>query len=121
MGEVSDIKKKLDSAISDLTEIIDTTTCGYCKMIIGDAKQILTDYEGLMEKAEVMDRLSSQQKAFLQETSTKADEMIAQYTGGQSQTTATGVGSRVNGRVQKMQNRPVVKMLFGDVFDIFKS
>lgn len=118
---MTEIKKNLDAAISNLDEIINTTHCGYCKMIIGDAREILTQYEGLMDKAEKMDELSQQQRTFLTETNNKANEMISQYMTVQTPSTSTGMGSRLNGRVQKIQSRPVVKMLFGDVFDIFKS
>lgn len=72
----NDIKTKLDIAIANLTEIIDTTHCGYCKAIIGDARNILTGYEGLMDKAEELDRIQREQNTFLSETSQKADEII---------------------------------------------
>lgn len=111
----------VDAAIADLTEIIDTTHCGYCKMIIGDAREILTQYEGLMDKAAKMDEISQQQKAFLSETNSKANEMISQYTGQPVPVTSNTGGSRMGSRLQKVQNRPMVKMIFGDMFGFFQS
>lgn len=144
---MAEIKQNLDSAIANLTEIIDTTHCGYCKAIVGDAREILTSYESLMDKAEKVDQISREQKAFLTETNNKADEMINSYalphTAPSPQQTIRpmsrggmmprpnimgnimgGNGGIMNGmmpngrRMSKMMSRPMINQFFGDFFNM---
>lgn len=105
-----DTKTHIDNAVNELTQIIDTTHCGYCKAIVGDARNILTKYESVMEQAEELDHIQRNQNEFLDQTSLQASKVIEQYKqpvmtqNDPSPESSPGMvpGARFGGRIQGM-------------------
>ncbi len=55
----------INQAREIMQKAIDTTSCGYCKMIVGDSKEILDKYMGIIDDLKYINGLQSTEKKYL--------------------------------------------------------
>ncbi len=121
---MEDNKQRLNDVINELSDIIDTTHCTYCKEIMGDAEKILTQYTTIMDKAEELDKIQRERNDFLQKTSDQADEIIQEQQIQHNPPTNNGLlaGSTLRGNrpqlsriASQIQSSPLLNNIFGDM------
>jgi len=71
-GELEDFR----NASKSLQAGIEKTKCGYCKMIMGDSKEIIDRYLKIVDDLAELDKISSGEKEFLSATQSKVDEVL---------------------------------------------
>lgn len=112
MGTMEEIKEEE----SRLTAIIDKTHCGYCKEIVGSARDILKTYAEIIDKAEKLDEIKQSQTAYLGGIKDKADEMINAYNPStKAQATGGRAMNRLQGPLKRVQSRKIFNQYFGDL------
>ena len=109
---------KLNLSRRLLTSMIDKSHCGYCKMYVGDANEILTRYGNIQEDAVILDKIQHGRKEELGEIQASAVRMIQeQLPDNTTQENWTMFPRRQNGPGQRVKSNRFVKWAFGDFFE----
>jgi hypothetical protein len=106
MAQADELKEEEER----LTKIINESHCGYCKEVIGGARDIIKIWNSIADKAMEIDRLKNERMAFLSDASTGADKLLSKYMPQQTAEKGTTVG----GIAKNIRPVKLAKRWFGD-------